>query len=332
MTSGRDLLTLPKAHLHLHLEGGMRKSTLVERAAHYGIALPEVSTYGSFSEFSQLYQAACAVLRTHDDLRRLVREAVEDAAASGAVWLEMGVRPTLHLDRFAGEEEVIETFLDEAEVAGKELGVGVGLLMTIDRTQPLAVAMREAELAATYAGSGVVSIGLANDEVGHPPEAFAGAFELARDAGLLSCPHAGELEGPTSVWGALDALGAHRIQHGVRATEDATLMERLAADRVCLDVCPTSNVCLGVVATLESHPLPRLLDSGIRCSLNGDDPLFFGAELIDEYRLARERLGLSDEQLAEVARASVESSGGSEELKSSAGAGIDKWLATAPVA
>ncbi|MGH9293619.1 MAG: adenosine deaminase [Acidimicrobiales bacterium] len=332
MTSGRDLLALPKAHLHLHLEGGMRKSTLVERAAHYGIALPAVSSYRSFSEFSKLYEAACAVLRTHDDLRRLVREAVEDAAASGAIWLEMGVRPTLHLDRFAGEEEVIETFLDEARIAGKELGVGVGLLMTIDRTQPLSVAVREAELAASYAGAGVVSVGLANDEVGHPPEAFARPFQLARDAGLLSCPHAGELEGPASVRGALDALGAHRIQHGIRATEDPALMERLAREGVCLDVCPTSNVCLGVVASLETHPLPDLLGAGIACSLNGDDPLFFGAELLDEYRIARERLGLSDEQLAAIARASVESSGAPEELKTSACARIDQWLSVAPAA
>ncbi len=326
MSSGLDLLTLPKAHLHLHLEGGMRPSTLIERAEHYGIPLPDVSGYRSFTEFSKLYEAACDVLRTHDDLRRLVREVVEDAAASGAVWLEMGVRPTLHLGKFKTEEEIIETFIAEGGAAGAELGVGVGLLMTIDRTQPLHVAMREAELAVAYAGSGVVSIGLANDEVGHPPERFVEPFALARSAGLLSCPHAGELEGAESVRNALDVLHADRIQHGIRALEDEELVSRLAEAGTCLDVCPTSNVSLGVVDSIESHPLGRLLAAGIRCSLNGDDPLFFKASLIDEYVLARNELGLSDEELAGVARASIECSGAGDDLKRTACGQIDAWL------
>ena len=151
---------------------------------------------------------------------------------------------------------------------------------------------------------------------------------MARDAGLLSCPHAGELDGPASVWRALDALDADRIQHGVRAIEDPALLARLAADEVCLDVCPTSNVCLKVVPSIEEHPLPQLLDAGIRCSLNGDDPLFFGASLLEEYELCRERLGLSDEQLATIARSSIDASGAPAGLKADARAGIDAWLAT----
>jgi adenosine deaminase len=306
----------------------MRPATLAERAGHYGIPLPPVGSYSSFTEFAALYEAACAVLRTHDDLRRLVRETVEDAAASGAVWLEMGVRPTLHLDKFDGAADVLETFLEEARTAGRDLGVGVGVLMTVDRTQPLGIAMEEADLAIAYAGSGVVSFGLANDEVGHPPEPFAKPFALAHDAGLLSCPHAGELEGPLSIWGALDTLHADRIQHGVRAVEDPALLARLAADEVCLDVCPTSNVCLGIVESIEAHPLPQLLDAGIRCSLNADDPLFFGASLLDEYALCRDRLALSDEQLATIARSSIDASGAPAGLKADARAGIDAWLAT----
>ncbi|GAC1313995.1 MAG: adenosine deaminase [Acidimicrobiales bacterium] len=322
----RDLRALPKAHLHLHLEGGMRRSTLDERADHYGIVLPPVSSYTSFTEFSALYQASCAVLRTHDDLRRLVREAVEDAAAAGAVWLEMAVRPAVHRGKFGGDADVLEAFLDEARVAGGELGVGVGALMTVDRTEPIATAFEEADLAVTYADDGVVSFGLANDEVGHPPEDFAEPFAVARDAGLLSCPHAGELDGPASVWGALDALGADRIQHGVRAVEDPALLARLAADGVCLDVCPTSNVCLGIAPSLEEHPLPRLLDAGIRCSLNADDPLFFGADLLEEYELCRTRMGLSDDQLAAIARSSIDASGAPADLKRRAGEGINAWL------
>ena len=332
MTTGRDLQTLPKAHLHLHLEGAMRPSTLAELAEHHSVPLPPIASYSTFTEFAALYEAACAVMRTHDDLRRLVREVIEDAADSGAVWLEMGVRPPIHRGKFAGDVDVLETMLDEAQIVGAKLGVGVGALVTVDRTQPLAIAFEEAELAAAYAGAGVVSFGLANDEVGHPPEAFAAPFEIARDAGLLSCPHAGELEGPASVWGAIDALGADRVQHGIRALEDAQLITRLAADGICLDVCPTSNACLGVVPSIEAHPLPQLLDAGIRCSLNGDDPLFFGASLVQEYQLCRDRLGLTDEQLADVARASIDASGAPADLKAGANHDIDAWLAAPPPA
>jgi adenosine deaminase len=327
MSTGRDLKSLPKAHLHLHLEGAMRPQTLAQLAAHYGVAVPAVSSYSKFSEFSLLYEAVCAVLRSPEDLRRLVREAVEDAARAGAVWFEMGVRPTLHRGKFQSDAEVLEILLEEGRAAGAELGVGVGALMTVDRTRPLSLAMEEAALAAAYAGRGVVSFGLANDEDGHRPGLFAEPFALAREAGLRSCPHAGELDGPASVWEALDLLAADRIQHGVRAVEDPLLLKRLSEDRICLDVCPTSNVCLKVVPSLEEHPLPRLLEAGIPCSLNADDPIFFGAGLLDEYEQCRARLALSDEQLAGIARASIEASGAPGQLKADASAGIDAWLA-----
>ncbi|HVM65594.1 MAG TPA: adenosine deaminase [Acidimicrobiales bacterium] len=331
MSTGRDLKALPKAHLHLHLEGGMRMETLRELAARYGIPLTPVGSYTSFTEFSQLYEAACEVMRTHDDLRRLMRESVEDAVAAGAVWVEAAVRPTLHRGKFGGDADVLETLLEEGRKSGAEMGVGVGVLMTVDRTAPLAIAFEEAELAVAYADAGVVSFGLANDEVGHPPEPFAEPFAVARDAGLLSCPHAGELDGPASITGALDALGADRIQHGIRCLEDPALVERLAAAGTCLDVCPTSNAYLKIVPSIVEHPLPRLLDAGIRCSLNADDPLFFGGVgLLQEYELARDEFGLSDEQLAGIARSSIDASGAPQELKASANTGIDDWLASAP--
>ena len=329
MSTGRDLKALPKAHLHLHLEGGMRMSTLRELAAYYGVPLTPVTSYTSFTEFAQLYEAACAVLQTHDDLRRLMRETIDDAVESGAVWIEPGIRPALHRGKkFGGDADVLETYLDEGRRYGAERGVGVGALVTADRTAPIAIAFEEAELAVAYRDAGVVSFGLANDEVGHPPEAFAEPFAITRDAGLLSCPHAGELDGPASVAGALHALGADRIQHGIRCLEDPALVERLVEAGTCLDVCPTSNACLQVVPSLEEHPLPQLLAAGLRCSLNADDPLFFNeVGLLDEYELARSRLGLSDEQLADIARASIDASGAPDALKASARTGIDAWLA-----
>src|SRR3974390_84601 len=144
VTTGRDLTALPKAHLHLHLEGGMRMETLQELAERYGIPLPPVGSYTSFTEFVVLYEAACGGMRTHDDLRRLMREAVEDAAAAGAVWLEAAVRPTLHRGKFGGDADVLETLLEEGRKSGAEMGVGLGVLMTVDRRAPLALAFEEA--------------------------------------------------------------------------------------------------------------------------------------------------------------------------------------------
>ena len=325
----RPLAALPKAHLHIHLEGGMRPGTLRDLAEGYGMEVPAIRGYGSFSAFSDTYVAACGVLRTEADWRRLVREAVEDAAAAGAVWIEPATYPPRHLDRLGPVDEVMAIAIDEAATAGRRWGVGVGFLVAADRTLDPSDAMAQAELAARFAGRGVSSFGLHNDE-GLPatePERFAGAFAVARRAGLLSCPHAGELAGPASVRGALDALGADRIQHGVRAVEDPALLDRLAAGGTCLDVCPTSNCMLSVVASIEEHPLPALLAAGVRCSVNADDPLLFGPGLLEEYELCRDRLRLSDEQLAFVARCSIDAGAAPEDVKARARAGIDAWLA-----
>ncbi|HEY2429128.1 MAG TPA: adenosine deaminase family protein, partial [Acidimicrobiales bacterium] len=207
-------------------------------------------------------------------------------------------------------------------------GVGVGFLIASDRTLEPSDAIAQAELAARFAGRGVTSFGLHNDEglPGTGPERFAGAFDIARAAGLLSCPHAGELAGPDSVRGALDSLHADRIQHGVRAVEDPALVQRLAGSDVCLDVCPTSNFMLSVVPSIDEHPLPALLAAGVRCSLNADDPLLFGPGLLEEYQLGRDRLGLSDDRPAFVAGCSIDASAAPADLKERAHAGIKAWL------
>ncbi|MGZ4694479.1 MAG: adenosine deaminase, partial [Acidimicrobiales bacterium] len=322
----RDLLPLPKGHLHLHLEGGMRPATLAELAERDGIPVPPVSGFGSFAAFAGMYLAACDVLRSDDDLSRLVHEVVDDAAMAGAVWIEPAFYAPHHLDRLGPVEHVLEVVLDALADAATRTGVGTGLLVAADRTAGAADAMAQAQLAARYADQGVVAFGLANDESLWPPEPFADAFRVARDAGLVSAPHAGELAGPESVVGALDALGASRIQHGVRAVEDPELVKRLADERICLDVCPTSNVLLSVVPSIDRHPLPALLEAGVRCSLNADDPLLFGPGLLEEYELAREQLGLDDSQLASIARSSIEASGADDDLRATALAGVDAWL------
>lgn len=326
----RDLAQLPKAHLHLHLEGAMRPSTLADLATAAGVAAPPVRGYTSFREFGLQYRAASALIVTEDDLRRVVREVVDDAADDGAVWVEPHFYPPRYVGELGSADEVLEIVLDEGRRAADRRGIGCGWIVSALRDFDPAQAMELAKLAARYADAGVVSFGLAADEALFPPEPFAEAFGVARDAGLISAPHAGELAGPASVYGALDALGARRICHGVRAIEDPALVERLATEEVVLDVCPTSNVMLAVVASFDEHPLVRLLDAGVRCTLNGDDPLLFGPGLLAEYELARTTMGLSDERLAQLARSSLVGSGAPREFVEDAAEGIDEWLTRAP--
>ena len=322
----RDLGALPKAHLHVHLEGAMRPSTLRELCERNGAVVPTVGTvYGSFADFQELYVAARTAIRSLDDLVRLVREVVEDAATDGAVWIEPAVNPLEH-GALGDQGAVLEALVAAGQEAARATGVGVGWLVAADRTQPPAVAIERAQVAARYAGRGVVAFGLANDEAACGPEPFAPAFEIIRAAGIISAPHAGEHGDASSVRGALDALGADRVQHGVRAVEDATLMERLAHERVCLDVCPTSNVSLSVVPTIDAHPLSILLEAGVPCSINADDPLLFGVGILDEYVNCREKLGIDDGALAACARSSLEHSGAPSDIKARAARAIDDWM------
>jgi adenosine deaminase len=325
----RDLRDLPKAHLHIHLEGAMRPETLREMAEAAGLEVPPIRGFGSFSAFSGMYVAACQTLTSADALARLTREVIEDAARDGAVWVEPAVYLPHHNDRLGPSEQVLEIILGAAADAASANDIGVGVIVAADRTVDPSDSVEQAKIAARYAARGVVGFGLANDETGFPPEPFAEAFDIARSAGLISAPHAGELEGPASVKGALDALGADRIAHGVRAIEDPELVRRIADSPVCLDVCPTSNVLLGVVPDISAHPLPALLAAGVKCSLNSDDPLLFGPNLLEEYELVRTGMGLDDATLAHVATCSIDASGAPADLKRRARAGIATWLATA---
>lgn len=271
------------------------------------------------------YRTAKAVLRGTTDLQRLVTEIAEDAASDGAVWVEVHFNTTLYGE---GETttECIERFLELAGRASDATGVGIGLVLAADRTVDPSVAVRRARLAATFAGRGVVGFGLVNDETRSPPEPFAEAFAIAREAGLISVPHAGEFAGPDSVRGALDALGARRIGHCVRAVEDPKLLRRLAEEGVCCDVSPSSNVTMGLYDSIQQHPIAAMLAAGVPVSLNADNPLFTGRGLLHEYELIRATLGLSDEEMAGIARTSIVASGMHETDKTSALQNIATWL------
>jgi adenosine deaminase len=324
----RDLKLLPKAHLHLHLEGGMRPATMADLGNKYGLATPP-NADGTFATFLQIYGQACAGLRSAEDLRRLVFEVVEDAAADGAVWVEPSDWITAGMAARAGlhdEEAVLRVLLEALTHAAHIHSIGAGLMVAANRMRPVDEAETLARLAARYAGKGVVSFGLVDDDALGPPEPFTEAFAISRAAGLIAAPHGGEFGGAERVRAAVDCLGAQRVQHGIRAVDDPLLLECLALEEVCLDVCPTSNVQLGVVSSMAEHPLPRLLQAGVPVSLNADDPLVFGSGLLGEYERARTSMGLDDTQLAHIAACSIRSCGAPDELKRTALTRIQEWL------
>jgi adenosine deaminase len=282
--------------------------------------------------FQRLYDVARSVLRGEDDVRRLVLEAAQDEAAEGSGWLEIQVDPTSYAARLGGLTPTLEIVLDAARVASVATGVGLGVVVAANRTRHPLDARTLARLAARYAGRGVVGFGLSNDERRGRAEDFAPAFRIAERAGLLAVPHGGELAGPASVAACLDALGARRIGHGVRAADDPALVERLASAGTTLEVCPMSNVRLGVFDRPQDVPLLALREAGVRVALGADDPLLFGSRLVEQYALARDCLGLDDAALAELARDSVRGSAAPDEVRARLLAGIDDWLATPAVA
>ena len=331
MSNGRDLAALPKAHLHLHLDGSMRRSTLMDLADAAGITAVLPRGYGSFAAFTDTITAAASCLRTPEDARRLVHEIVEDAALAGAVWVEPSMWPGLFDGRLGADGDVLDVVLAAGQEAGSRYGVGFGLVVAANRNRPPGEAVTLAGLAASRREDGVVGFGLDGDETTAPGPLFAEAFTVARDGGLLALPHAGELTGAQAVRDALDVLGADRVMHGVTAIDDPSLVELLAAREVALDVCPSSNVMLSVVPSPDAHPLPALLAAGVPCSINADDPLLFDTDLLSEYELARDRLHLTDVRLAECARTSLVHSGAPRDLVDRALTGIDAWLRRADI-
>jgi adenosine deaminase len=330
--------TLPKAHLHLHFTGSMRHATLVELAARDGIPLPDslaedwppelsAADEKGWFRFQRLYDIARSVLRTPDDVRRLVREAAEDDVADGGRWLEIQVDPSGFAARFGGITAFTDLVLDAVREAADATGIGMAVVVAANRTRHPLDARTLARLAAQYAGRGVVGFGLSNDERRGSTREFAAAFAIAERAGLLLTPHGGELLGPESVRSCLDDLHADRLGHGVRVAEDPALLDRVVERGVALEVCPVSNVALGVYSDLTSVPLPTLLEAGATVALGADDPLLFGSRLAAQYATMRAAHDLSDDVLAELARMSVRASRAPDDVRTRILRDIDGWLA-----
>lgn len=335
----RLLRALPKAHLHLHFTGSMRHTTLVELAERDGIPLPDslvedwppqlsAADEKGWFRFQRLYDIARSVLRTEADVRRLVLEAAEDDVADGGRWLEIQVDPSGYAARFGGITAFTDLVLDAVRDASRSTGLGIAVVVAANRTRHPLDARTLARLAAQYAGRGVVGFGLSNDERRGRTSDFAPAFAIAERAGLVLAPHGGELLGADSVRTCLDELHAERLGHGVRVVEDGELLDRVVAAGVALEVCPVSNVALGVYSDLTSVPLPQLMAAGATVALGADDPLLFGSRLAAQYATMRAAHELTDQQLAELARMSVRASRAPEADRVRILADIDRWLAT----
>jgi len=290
----------PKIELHVHLEGAVRPAALIEIADRNGVELPardvdalaQLYRFRDFDHFIELWMMTTHAIQTEVDFRQVVVSYAEEAAAHGAVYIEGIFTPAERISGGASWDEVFTGFCDGAQEAKETTGVEVRLTPDIPRGFPVEAALETARYSVEYRDRGIVALGLGGRESGFPPEPFAAAFRIARDGGLGSVPHAGETEGVASIRGAIDALGADRLRHGVRATEDPTLLAEIAARGIVCDVCPISNVRTRAVDTLGNHPLPALLAAGVLCSISTDDPAMFDTDLGREYAAA-EQLGLS---------------------------------------
>ncbi len=322
----------------------MRVETVREMAAARRTRLPDAlldaypPTLSAADErgwfrFQRLYDAARHCVRGEADLRRIVREAATDDGAEGSRWLELQVDPTSYAPFVGGITPALEIILDEARSVSYDAATTgaaqVGIIVAASRVRHPLEARTLARLASHHAGDRageVIGFGLSNDERRGVTEDFAPAFDIARRAGLALMPHAGELLGPTAIDTTLDALAPDRLGHGVRSVEDPRVLDRVVAEGVALEVCPGSNVSLGVYRDDEEVPLRRLIEAGATIALGADDPLLFGSRLTDQYRTAREVHGLDDDALADLARGSFRASLAPTEVREAALADIDAWL------
>lgn len=324
---------LPCAELHLHIEGTLEPELIFDLAARNGIELPyadldELRARYEFTDlqsFLDLYYANMDVLRTEADFADMTRAYLARAAAAGVRHVEMMVDPQAHLARGVALETCIQGVAAVLEASEAEFGISTALIAAFLRDRPQEEASKVlADLLAMNAP--IIGIGLDSAELGNPPENFVPLYEQARAAGLKLVAHAGE-EGPSHyIEQALDLLLVDRIDHGIRCMDDPELVARLEREQVPLTICPLSNVRLQAVDSLESHPLPLLLEQGLNVSVNSDDPAYFGGYVDDNFAVLRRTFDLNPAQLARLAENSVTASFASAQRKAELFAEIETWL------
>jgi len=317
---------IPKAELHLHIEGTLEPEMVFDLARKHGIALrhPSVEALREAYQFSDLqsfldvYYAGADVLRDEADFHALTAAYLRRAHADGVVHVEVFFDPQTHTARGIPFEVVIHGIRTALLEAQQTLGITHRLILCFLRHLSADDAMKTLDRALPYA-DGITAVGLDSSETGHPPSKFAAVFDRARAEGFLTVAHAGEEGPPAYIYEALDILHVARIDHGVRSEEDPTLVARLARERVPLTVCPLSNVRLRVFDRMEDHNLKRLLDHGVCVTVNSDDPAYFGGYVAENYLAVTRALGLSTSNIARLASNSIEASFLS-------GAEKDRWL------
>jgi len=300
---------LPKAELHLHIEGSLEPELMFELAQRNAVAIPYASVeevraaydFSNLQDFLDIYYAGADVLRTRADFHDLAMAYFARAAADGVVHAEIMFDPQTHTDRGIAFEEVIEGLLSAMRVAEAEYGLTSQLILSFLRHLSEDAAFATLEMAEPWLDR-IAAVGLDSSEVGHPPAKFARVFAAARAKGLKITAHAGEEGPPAYVHEALDLLGVDRIDHGNRALEDEALVARLADEGMTLTVCPLSNLKLCVVKDLADHPLDRMLALGLKATVNSDDPAYFGGYLGDNYRAVAAARALSREDIVTLAR------------------------------
>ncbi|MBC8171786.1 MAG: adenosine deaminase [Anaerolineae bacterium] len=298
---------IPKVELHRHLEGAVRLETLVDIAREYSFEMPEyeVNTLRPFVQMmpdeiydSTHFMAKFATLRqffrSPEVIQRIAREAVYDAADDNIQYMELRFTPRALSTNFkATPHEVIGWVCDSVNEAAKERGIEVRLIASLNRHESISFGEQVLHAVLAYADRGIVAIDLAGKEEGYPASLFLPLFRDAREAGLGMTIHAGEWDGAQSVWDAIGNIGATRVGHGIRALEDPGILRIMIERGITLEVCPTSNVHSGVIASLEKHPLPWLTEQGLLTTINTDDPLISNITLTDEMYRTMQYMGFT---------------------------------------
>lgn len=308
MTSLQDFIkTLPKAELHLHIEGSLEPEQMFEMARRNGVSLPYASVadiraaydFQNLQEFLDLYYAGMSVLQTKQDFYDLTYAYLKRVHADNVRHVEIFFDPQGHTDRGIAFEEVIEGILDALEQGEKDFDISSHLILSFLRHLSEEAAFETLAQAEPYYDR-LLGVGLDSSELGHPPSKFARVFEKARAIGLKSFAHAGEEGPPEYVYEALDILKVDRIDHGNRSLEDEVLVQRLVDEEMVLTVCPLSNLKLCVVHDLKDHPMKKMLQLGLRATMNSDDPSYFGGYLNDNYIQTAEALDLSHKEILQL--------------------------------
>ncbi|MDE3131927.1 MAG: adenosine deaminase [Acidobacteriota bacterium] len=310
-----QIRALPKAELHLHIEGTLEPALAFALARRNGVelrfptveALARAYDFADLQSFLNLYYECMAVLQRPADFTDLADAYLARAARDGVRHVEMFFDPQAHTSRGVALDDVVDGLRAAVLEAPARHGTSATLIACFVRDRPVAEALRTLEGLAGHLDV-VAAVGLDSAELGHPPSAFREVFAAAEQMGLRKVAHAGEEGPPAYVWEALDVLGVERVDHGIRAVEDDALLRRLAGDRVPLTVCPLSNVRLRCVDSLEHHPLPQLLDAGVLVTVNSDDPAYFGGYVADNYLAIQRALDLDLDTLAALARNSLTAS------------------------